>query len=186
MKFVNDRLSQWLRIAQLQGQPQSGDNIIEVAPRLAGVCDLSDPIRTLFLSGAAPAPGTAAAPFGESFASNDIVDITGVFGLDSRNLCFCSPGLWHLNLLKQFSFSGTTNFAKQQRLRLTTVTPDLGTIIGSTDLIADKYISGQNRVYERNLWLPMLAVWTLVTIGDTTVALDELHSSLSLVLRRFF
>ncbi len=185
MKFTNDRLQQFARISKLQIEADKRDSIMEVRPTLSSVIELSDPIRAFFLQGAAPGPGTLADPITESFAQTDLLDRTGVGGADNRDLAFFTPGLWNLNIWKTFSFTGTTNFAKFQRLRLSTLSADLGSIVASTDLMLTPYITGTVRDFVREITLPMLAPWKLTALADVTVALDELHTALSLIARRF-
>jgi len=184
MRIVNDRLSQFARIAQLQAQPQVGDNLLHIPAVLTGVLDLSDPIRRGG-SSVATQFGTVADPLQESCIFQDTIDDTGVVGLDSRTLAVFAPGLWHLNIQRRFSFNGTTNFGKDQRIRIITLSADLGSIVFTTELDLVRFITGTVRDSQRDLWFPMLTVWSMTTLTQPTVAADELHSNTSVLARRF-
>lgn len=184
MRFINDRLAQIARISAAQTQPDPRDSILEVPGTQQPTVEFADPIRR---GGSAAAGfGTAADPVSESIIFHDHVDLSGVSGIDSRNLAFFSPGLWHINLHKGFEFNGTTNQGKNQLLRFTTVAGDLGSVIFSADLLKYQFVTGSRREMFREFWIAPLTVWTLVTITGATVAADELHSFLSVVARRFF
>lgn len=181
MRFINDRLSQLARIAGAQVQPEQTDNLLSVGRALAPVVELVDPIRA---GGSAPF-GSAAAPFAESLVFHDVLDMSGVVGLDTRTLVTFAPGCWHLNIHKTFTFDGTTNFGKSHVLNLTTVAADLGTVIFTAQLFGYRFQTGARRDVVRDLALTFLTPWQLVTITTGTVAADELHAVLSVNARRF-
>lgn len=183
MRITNDRLQQLARIPSQQLEHDPRDSIITFPPVVTGVMDLSDPIRR-FLNTSAAAAGSSADPVQESVMLFDAVDLSGVQGLDTRNIAFFTAGLWHLQIAKRFSFTGTTNLAKTQLLQLTT-TADLGVVVATVPIDKQLFITGAGFSFVRDMWLPMLSAWTLVTVTTNTVAGDELHSMTSIVARRF-
>jgi len=185
VRFVNDRLSQFARIAGSQGQPKTGDNLLEITPLLLGVLDMSDPIRR-GVQTFAGAAGSVTEPVAESILIQDSYDQVGVQALNSRDIAFFAPGLWHLNIFKQFRFDGTNAPGSLSQLILTSVATDLGSIIFNVLLSQHRYYIGAARDYNRDIWLPMLTTWKLNTISSAMVAGDEIHTMTSIVARRFF
>jgi len=184
VRWISDRLQQFARVSGFQAQPQPRDTEFEAPSHFVPIVEVPEPVRF-------GGPGNVGAfatgiPFQESFLLHDVVDVSGVAGLDSRTLVTLSPGLWNIHLHKGFEFTGTTNQAKDSRLRIVTLSPDLGTVVFTWEQLLFRYVSGARRDVVRDMQLPMLAPFSITVLSSATVALDELHHFTSIVARRFF
>ncbi len=186
MKFNDDRLQQFARVSGAQFAPNVHDTQLLVPPVLQPVVEVSQPIIRGGSSAAATF-GSVADPVRDSILFGDAVDLSGVQGLDSRTLAVFSPGIWHVNINKSFNFTGTLNLVKFQVLQLVTIVDPLGPIVFTAQLMKHHYTTDSVvRQVVRELWFHFLVPWSLVSITQPTVALDELHSLTSVLARRFF